>query len=669
MSTFIFESGTIVSINNKAHTLLRMVSNDLWQLEEDSNKRIHEYTETELLTMYGARELIFSGALEKETFQAVLVAKGDSTLTTKAKIKYAYAKATLGFPSSQAILQPIINEVWKQLGCVLKPPHFSTVCRWRRQYLAGDKSTIRLIDQYHKRGNRTARYPETVTKIVDDVIDRIYMTLERPTIQDALDQAKLEVIRENKRLPTDLQLPFPSFRMVRGRIESIPKFDRDVARYGRDAAAKMHRSTLAHRITYRPLERAEIDHTRMDMMVVDDETGMPLGRPWLTLCIEDFTRCILGAHVGFAAPSYVTVAQCLQHAFQPKTRLKETNPEIVNDWLMFGIMRELVVDNGMEFHSSSLENACLMLGIEIHFSARKTPWFKGKVERVIGSLNRGVAHGNPGTTFSDIVEKGDYDPMKHAVVRLSALKRAVNIWIVDHYHQKPHRTLKMPPEVAWRNSISLQEIRLPEDPLLLEAITGISLTRSLSHKGIEYNSLYYNSHEVSHLRRLHGEKLDVEIRVNTEDISQIHLISPDKKMTYVVPAVAKEYATGLSEWQHNLCKKYAAKQLKKYDDPTVWLEAKEKIREIFGGEKQWKEKVDRANRAKKKRTNSQKAIIELEVSAPKQDQNNPDLLKVSESDTPLPVTKILASTHKKRFSAIQENRSTLSTLDEQEKTQ
>src|ERR1019366_5694076 len=134
---------------------------------------------------------------------------------------------------------------------------------------------------------------------------------------------------------------------------------------------------------------------------IDEESGLPLGRPWLTICIDDFTRCILGLFISFEPPSYLSVARCLKNAFLPKTSLQEKYPSVKNRWDAHGIMRELVVDNGREFHSKSLEAACYSVGTEIHYAPRKVAWFKGKVERVQGTLNRGVAHGTPGTTFSN----------------------------------------------------------------------------------------------------------------------------------------------------------------------------------------------------------------------------------------------------------------------------
>jgi hypothetical protein len=69
------------------------------------------------------------------------------------------------------------------------------------------------------------------------------------------------------------------------------------------------RCWLQWNATIEILERVEIDHTPLDLFVVDDDTGMPLGRPYVTLCIDDFSRCILGMHIGFTSPSYQSVVQ------------------------------------------------------------------------------------------------------------------------------------------------------------------------------------------------------------------------------------------------------------------------------------------------------------------------------------------------------------------------
>lgn len=280
-------------------------------------------------------------------------------------------------------------------------------------------------------------------------------------------------------------------------------------------------------------------------------------------------------------------------------------------------MRELVVDNGTEFHSASLKNSCYTLGIEIHYSARKTPWFKGKIERFFRSLNAAVAHRSPGTTFSNVFEKDDYDPVKYSVVRFSALQEIVRRWVADVYHQKPHRSLHEAPATVWRASISGDEIQLPDDPELLAAILSRSEQRRLTHKGIELDGLLYNSPEMTELRRQLGDSIDVDIRIDDSNLGRIYVISPHDGQLLTATALAASYADGLSRWQHQVCKKYASRHLEKFDH-RGWLAAKAEIAQLVADELVNKKRKMRKKAARfAAGTQSTKPVTTLALPAPR----------------------------------------------------
>ncbi|MGZ4956154.1 MAG: hypothetical protein ACXV8Q_13685 [Methylobacter sp.] len=458
MGTSALQQGTKVHFDNRSYILLRKVTDELWQLEDCSTRRIQEYTDDQLRSFYASGHLTFANSNAKyyrsNDSQNYLHIADEQF--EQAKIRLAYVKAILNIPNTLEKLTPVIRKIWKQIGKPDMAPNPVTVFRWKTKYLKAGNNVTGLIERQDMKGNRAERYPEEITQIVQQAIDTIYLTTERQTIEDTLDHAITVTERENELRLTELKLPLPTRRLVKRIIEAIPAFDRYAARHGRTEAIKKFRSVQKHRTTSAPLERAEIDHTLLDLMVIDDENNLPLGRPWVTACIDDYTRCILGIHISFEPPSYLTVAHCLNDAFCPKVNLKEKYP-IINTWDAHGVMRELVVDNGNEFHSKSLENACLTLGVGIHYSARKTPWFKGKIERFLKTFNDSIAHGTPGTTFRNIFEKGEYDPSKHAVVRMSTLQAIARKWIVDVYHQRPHRALKTPPATMWKSSIKHED--------------------------------------------------------------------------------------------------------------------------------------------------------------------------------------------------------------------
>lgn len=583
MGTAGFYQGCLLTLDGKEYSLLRKLDVNIWQLEEVRTKRIVEYSLSQMQELYTQGLLTFFSKSRPLPQQgggqapaAVRLRIPDSEWNV-AKVRRAYVLAVLDLPINQELLESVIKEVWLRLQQPPTAPSYASVCRWRKRYLEAGKDIISLVSMHSGRGNRTKRYPSEVIQFVERAIQDVYLTLERGTVQDTVDRAKALVLRENELLPDSLRLPSPTRRLVDRKIQEIPAFDRYAARHGRIAAIKRFRSVQAHRTTNYPLERAEIDHTLLDLMVIDDKSGLPLGRPWITACIDDYTRCILGIFLSFEPPSHYTVGQCLKQVFLPKTSLLKEHPGIKNEWPAHGVMRELVVDNGTEFHSLSLEKACYSLGIEIHYAPRKTPWFKGKIERYFGTFNRDVAHGNPGTTFENILEKDEYDPVKHAVIRFSTIKEVVYTWITDVYHQKKHRALGVSPSVMWNSSITPEEILVPEDPAVLNAILGRSEKRRLTHKGIELYGLLYNSPELADLRRKLGDKLDVDVRVDTSDLGKIYVLSPDgRQHIYHVPALHARYASGLTEWQHRVCKRFAAQRLEQYSSDG-WLEAKVQI--------------------------------------------------------------------------------------------
>jgi putative transposase len=122
-----------------------------------------------------------------------------------------------------------------------------------------------------------------------------------------------------------------------------------------------------------PLGVIQIDHTPLDLILVDDIHRLPVGRPWLTLAIDVYTRMVAGFALAFEKPSALSVGLCLLHAITPK-----------DDWLskhglatglaIHGLMRQIHCDNAREFRSEMLRKACEQYGIELSFRRVKSPW-------------------------------------------------------------------------------------------------------------------------------------------------------------------------------------------------------------------------------------------------------------------------------------------------------
>lgn len=55
------------------------------------------------------------------------------------------------------------------------------------------------------------------------------------------------------------------------------------------------------------LEQVQIDHTVIDVVIVDERERQPIGRPYLTVAIDVFSRALVGLVLTLEPPSAVSL--------------------------------------------------------------------------------------------------------------------------------------------------------------------------------------------------------------------------------------------------------------------------------------------------------------------------------------------------------------------------
>ena len=610
----VIQVGQRFSLDGHASRILRAVGTSDWFVENLSNGRIWETTTDELLAKWQAGELQFPGgsgnaipsATEQTAFKEAAVdafiQSYPPSLIERAKAKLAFVRPLMNAPITACTITPLIQEIWSNKilwkgQCLFaKPPHFTTVAKWIRDYRNAGDDIRALADRHRDKGNDKARYPKEIEDLADDIISTLYLTPERRSIAECLGTLRGRVAKLNQtRLPSE-QLARPQHSYLKRKIQELPAYDVCVARFGKRLADIRFRAAGNGVFAETPLTRAAIDHSRLDLIVVDDETGLPLGRPWLTLILDEYSRYVLGYYIGFEDPSTVSIARALRNAIMPKADLLKRYPDIQNSWDAWGTVHTLVADNGVELHGTAVETAMDTFGMIVQFCPRRKPWYKGKIERFFGTINTGLLAGIPGRTFSNVLEKADYDPLKHAVVGLATLREVVLMWIVDVYHQTPHRTLGTPPAEAWAEAISRTDRWLPSSSSVFDSAFSRRDDRLLSHKGIEFDGLFYNSEDMRVLREQHGTTIKVEVRVMDEDIGHLFVVAPDGRTVIKVPALDQAYAKGMTRWQHKVCRRYQRRMLDDEQRDVSLMDAKERIRQLIRNDaKRGKRKTRKAH--------------------------------------------------------------------------
>ncbi|WP_159732893.1 DDE-type integrase/transposase/recombinase, partial [Methylosinus sp. Ce-a6] len=276
-------------------------------------------------------------------------------------------------------------------------------------------------------------------QLIDDAIEEFYRTRQKPGVNALRRRVRQLCQARGTRLPL--------WDAIKARVARTDKRSLLQDREGAEAARARFAPVVGeYQVSY-ALEVVQIDHTKIDVFVVDSVHREPIGRPWLTLAIDVASRMVAGFYVSLEAPSSTSVALAIQHLVLPKESWL-MRLGVVAEWPVAGIPDALHLDNAKEFRARALARGCEEHGVRLIYRPVARPHYGGHIERLIGTM-MGAAHLLPGTTFSNVAELGDYDSAKHAVMTLDELERWLALEVV-RYHSDIHAALKLPPIAAWR---------------------------------------------------------------------------------------------------------------------------------------------------------------------------------------------------------------------------
>ena len=316
------------------------------------------------------------------------------------------------------------------------------VRRWIEEYELSGRDIRSLVPAYYKRGMRGVQLHPEVAKRLKEAVDTVFMTEERVTVKKVHDHLEFLILQANRELPDDQpRLVKPNKRKVYRYIDELDPMEVDVARLGRRAAQREHAQHNRGPRPTRPNERWEEDDTLLDLFVLDEEDGLPIGRPWLTAVRDKYSGLVPGFSVSFEPPSTQTVMECLFYAIPEKQHVKELFG-LRHDYVGYGVPETLAVDRGSGYLNNHMELACAQLGIELDPMPGRSPWLKGGIERFLETVETDLIHPTPGTTFCNFLVRGDYDPAKHACVTLNRLWYLLHKWVVDVYTRDGHKGLE-----------------------------------------------------------------------------------------------------------------------------------------------------------------------------------------------------------------------------------
>ncbi len=367
-------------------------------------------------------------------------------------------------------------------------------------------------------GKGKGRLPEPVERIIRELLQKRFLTKQKRSLA-AFHREVAQACKTQK-------LPVPARNTVAQRIAGLHPAKIARSRGGQDAARPLQGAGGIPPEVTMPLEQVQIDHTVIDLIVVDECDRQPIGRPYLTLAIDVFTRCVLGMVVTLEAPSAVSVGLCLAHAACDKRPwLEGLNVEM--DWPMSGKPRLLYLDNAAEFKSEALRRGCEQHGIRLDYRPPGQPHYGGIVERIIGTAMQMIHDELPGTTFSNPGQRGEYDSEKMATLTLRELERWLAL-AVGTYHGSVHNGLLQPPAARWAEAV--ERVGVPAvvtrpTAFLVDFLPVIR--RTLTRTGFVIDHIHYYADALKPWIARRERLPAFLIRRDPRDISRIWVLEPE----------------------------------------------------------------------------------------------------------------------------------------------
>lgn len=562
---FAIELGDSAEIDGRVYAFTHYAGNGDLCFRDPAEGDTKQLTQDELLEKFMKREVklrVVTADDASADFRRLDLASVPDAHRKIAEERLGYIKAIYarGTPTPFAKAWPEIICAIAALNGATEAPAWTTVRRWMRKYESSNGDIRSLLPSFGRRGCNQEFRPTEERQFLNELILDLYLVKSRPTIKWLHKQIGAKY-REIQQIRPDACLwKVPSLSWIYRRIKKIDAYDVNRARFGKRIADHKFRAVGRGRAATYRLEVVEIDHTTANVMIIDDKSGVALGRPTITIAIDRFTRMIVGLYIGFEPPSTYSIMQCLRNMILPKTYVATEFPRIKVPWKAFGIPVSVVVDNAFEFTSDAFREAAAVFNFDICQQPVRQPEFKGIVERFMRTIEQKGMSGLPGRTFSNPKERAEYDSASMARLTLPEFREHFHFWLLTDYCYQMHDGILDVPARRWEKEVARDPVQLPMSVEDIDVHLGITKQAKLRREGVRFANLFFNSTELNAVLRQLGPGQTVKFKVDPNDLSEITVIHPRKNVPIRAYCTFQEYSSGLTLHQHRIIRALRKKQ-------------------------------------------------------------------------------------------------------------
>ncbi|MBX7535131.1 hypothetical protein K3175_05620 [Qipengyuania sp. GH1] len=593
---FAFEVGTYVQIEERI-LLITLVnpSHTALTLLDQHDRSVVEYSQEELEALFEEGTLRFVSFVG-ESLDVRIRPRSSEPLSTmpdkervRVELRLSVIKAVdslgLGTHSERIIvtdpatgekvftsrIQNAINEACYAAG--QKPVTVQTYYNWRK-LLSENEDVSALAGNFGNRGRKPYLDPVVEIKVQQALATAVEVSRAQTHLGARGRITPKKIINSLRQELPEEKLPSPSY--IHQKIQQLPAYDRAVAQKGARAADNQFRMASRAEKPTACLDSVEYDETRLKLVLVDEEFGIPLGSPYLSWYVDRYSDAPPGFYVGYEPMSDVSTMAALRHACLPKGYMRKHYPDIRGS-MCAGIPRSITLDNGLSQHGDTIQSAAKDLSIDIRYAPPYRAWFKGAVEGMHETLNRLLLEDQAGYVLRPQDQPSEYDPTTQACLGVRQFVRILHHWIADRYMQTPTGVFRRSPAEKWAEGISSIPPTFLPSVEEADLVFGILREGTLDHRGVRYENLFYLSDEMVEYRRLHGVSISVDVKVGPH-MGRIYWRGPDGAWRSA-DADLYEYAWGRTLHNHKLVRNRALEVFRS-DKLEALLESDRQLKEI-----------------------------------------------------------------------------------------
>lgn len=437
-------------------------------------------------------------------------------------------------------------------------PSTRTFYRWEREYLSCGRDVRCLVDRHHGPGK------SRVTKIccpesfeIWHEVAREYLSRRKPTKAALLRACKARIHEANIARKQTKQTPLiaPTRKRFEAIINSLDQFAVLAGREGPVYAQSAYKAKMSGFDVDRPGERVEFDGWTVDLQTLLTTAGVwgllsikakemcRAIRVVLLVAIDVATRYVLGMTATLNANADATIAT-LEMAMSDKTELAKACGSKM-PW--FGIRPEAVeADHGSEFKERARAVMVQAMIAMTHPPAGK-PFRRPFIETLFRTFGLLILPYFDGRTFSNHLEKGDYDAEANATLAVEEFLMLFIRGICDIYHLTPHSGLNgNTPHNAMVEKRSTYRLRALPNSTEMRNLFGVTITKPVTQSGVTIHGITYNNDTLQNVLRTEG-KTKLRVRFHTKNLSAISVQS-ERGWFRVENTIGLDRSVTFGEW-------------------------------------------------------------------------------------------------------------------------